>query len=80
MNAPFQLRAVDRPTSIRCSTCGNDIPLPATEPWLTIGDEARPPELVSFRCPHCRRRIYLNVSDEPDRARDEAADAINDEE
>lgn len=60
--------------------CGHDVPLPATEPWLTINRETRPPELASFRCPNCRRRIYLRPDAEQDRARDEAADAINDEE
>lgn len=75
----FQRRAVDRPGVVPCTTCGADVRLPVDELWLNDGQALRPPTLVSFRCPHCRRRIYLDPKDEVDRARDEAADAANDE-
>jgi len=63
----FVDRAVDHPGALTCGHCGGDVPLPKTEPWIMVEGTARPPALVSVRCPHCDRRIYLN----PAEARDE---------
>lgn len=60
--------------------CARTVPLPSVEPWLIVDGERRPPALVSFRCPHCRRRIYINSANEADRERDETADSLHDEE
>jgi hypothetical protein len=45
-----------------------------------VNGQAIPPEcLVSMRCPHCRRRIYLDPADESRREQDEDSDALMDE-
>src|SRR5687767_12042224 len=50
---------MDHPGSTTCPRCQRDVPLPNDEPWLVIGGVATPPQCMeSFRCPHCRGRIY----------------------
>ena len=76
----FQQRAVDNPGWTVCPHCQREVELPREEPHLIVGLETRAPQLVSLRCPHCRKRIYFRPTDEEERARDAELDALSDEE
>ncbi len=76
----FVRHAIDHPGSAVCRFCGATAPVPTTEPWAIVNGQAIPPDcLVSMRCPHCRRRIYLDPADESRREQDEDSDALMDE-
>jgi uncharacterized protein with PIN domain len=77
---PFQQRAVNNPGSTVCPNCQREVELPREEPHLIVGLETQAPQLMSLRCPHCRKRIYLVPTAEDERARDAECDALEDEE
>ncbi len=66
--------------SATCPDCHADAPIPPREQWLSIDGLETAPRLQSFRCPHCRTRIYLIAVSEQDRADDARRDAREDSE
>lgn len=75
----FRHQAVDHPGWVPWPHCAKTAPLPADEPWLIVDGVPRQPHLESFRCPHCRGRIYLQPVTDEEKTWDADHDAIEDE-
>ena len=75
----FQRRAVDNPRSTTCPHCARVVPLPKDEPWLVVDGVFVEPHLESFRCPECRKRIYVGPADTETQLNDAELDARDDE-
>ena len=75
---PTPYRAAGDPRSVPCPHCHAEAALPAQPPWLIVDGVEWEPQVVSFRCPHCRGRIYLAEPTDEDRAADAERDALSD--